>query len=75
MSKIRLSQSEILFNFTDLVCLPGKQASSLQKKASASAQPTGSSLLLTTIVSLIGFYQKCIVNGDIEYFLVHLLTA
>ena len=42
----------LLEKTSHLVCLPGKQASSFQKKASASDQPTGSVLLLTTIVSL-----------------------
>ena len=45
----------LLKKTSHLVCLPGKQASSFQKKASASDQPTGSVLLLTTIVSLIEF--------------------
>jgi len=45
----------LLEKTSHLVCLPGKQASSFQKKASASDQPTGSVLLLTTIVSLIEF--------------------
>ena len=49
-------------HFFHLVCLPGKHASSRQKKASASAQPTGSDLLLTTIVSLIGIicHFRCV---------------
>ena len=42
----------LLESTSHLVCLPGKQASSFQKKASALDQPTGSVLLLTTIVSL-----------------------
>ena len=42
----------LLEKTSHLVCLPGKQASSFQKKASALDQPTGSVLLLTTIVSL-----------------------
>ena len=53
----------LLEKTSHLVCLPGKQASSFQKKASASDQPTGSVLLLTTIVSLIEFVRVLIMSA------------